>query len=71
MFDNLRDHQDTGPANIEKAAVGDAGTPANHPKAGFLGMTSGQRLAVALLVLIAVCLLGTACLLVTGAVRTF
>jgi len=34
-------------------------------------MTSGQRLAVAIMVLISVCLLGSACLLVTGAIRTF
>ena len=71
MFDNLRDNQHTAPANIDDTAAGEVDTPAGRPGVGFLGMSSGQRLAVAFLVLIAVCLLGTTCLLVTGAIRTF
>ena len=71
MFDNLRDNQRTAHAKIDDRAAGEVGAPASRPGAGLLGMSSGQRLAVAFLVLIAVCLLGTTCLLVTGAIRTF
>ena len=56
---------------MQNPAAGDRKAPADRHKVGFLGMTPGQRLAVAFLVLIAVCLLGTACLLATGAIRTF
>jgi len=71
MFENLRDDQHSGRAHGKDRAAGHIVTPAGRPGAGFLGMTSGQRLAVAIMVLISVCLLGSACLLVTGAIRTF
>jgi hypothetical protein len=71
MFENLRENQHAGAANLEDPAVGDEVTAVRRRTAGFLGMTSGQRLAVAIMVLISVCLLGTTCLLVTGAIRTF
>jgi hypothetical protein len=71
MFDNLRENRHTDPANLDKRPAGDVRTPMNHSGAGFLGMTPGQRLAVAMMLLIAVCVLGTTCLLATGAIRAF
>jgi hypothetical protein len=71
MFEDLRDDQHTRAATAQDPVSADPGTQADRPKVGFLGMTSGQRLAVAILVLLAVCLLGTTCLLATGAIRTF
>ena len=71
MFENLRDNQHTGPANTEAPAPEEVENSVHRPPVGFLGMTPGQRLAVAVLVLIAVCVLGATCLLVTGAIRTF
>ncbi|MFN2121668.1 MAG: hypothetical protein ACK2T0_14875 [Anaerolineales bacterium] len=71
MFENLRDSQHTVPANMEDPAAGAVENSVQRPSTGFLGMTPGQRLAVAILVLISVCVLGTTCLLVTGAIRTF
>jgi hypothetical protein len=69
MFDNLRDQADTDPGypldsmGMEEASAGDASP------VGFLGMTARQRLIIAVMLLIAVCVLGTTCLLVTGAIQ--
>jgi hypothetical protein len=36
------------------------------PRGKFLGMTSFQRFIIAVMLMIAVCMLGTMCLLITG-----
>jgi hypothetical protein len=71
MFDNLRENQHTDPVNSDGPPDSENGTPVNRPRVGFLGMTSGQRFAVAILLLVAICVLGATCLLATGAIRAF
>jgi hypothetical protein len=38
----------------------------SKPRGNFLGMTSFQRFVIAVMFMIAVCMLGTMCLLITG-----
>ena len=71
MFNNLREKRQNDSTSFDRTPARDEGPPPGRPGVGFLGMTSGQRLAVAILLLIAVCVLGTTCLLATGAIRTF
>ena len=71
MFDSLRDQVSGDPTvNPESAIGGDPGIEMSptSPAAGglFLGMTAPQRLIVAVLLMLSVCILGTMCLLVTG-----
>lgn len=71
MFDSLRDQTSGDPTmNQESAIGGDPAielAPAAPPAGGlFLGMTAPQRLIIAVLLMLAVCILGTMCLLVTG-----
>lgn len=76
MFDNLRDSEDDRQAFQD--AIGLASTPdieqetARNPSSrGLLGMSAAQRLIIALLVLLAVIVIGTMCLLVTGRISAF
>jgi hypothetical protein len=71
MFDSLRDQASGDPTlNAESTIDGDPGpelSPAYPPTGGrFRGMTAPQRLIIAVLLMLAVCILGTMCLLVTG-----
>ena len=43
----------------------------SDPARGFLGLSASQRFVLALLLLLAVCVLGTMCLLITGRISTF
>ncbi len=76
MFDSLRD-QNTGnpPADMESSlAVGpglEVSGPSRPVEGLFLGMTAPQRLVIAILLMIAVCVLGTMCLMVTGRIGFF
>jgi hypothetical protein len=78
MFDNLRDdavssfyeEEDTIlPDEYEKKPVSKA--PKRKSNGKFLGMTPVQRFVIALMLLIAVCALGSMCLLLTGKVGLF
>jgi hypothetical protein len=77
MFDNLRDQGSAGPVLGDEAglpSVQDSGEalPRVSARTGRLfGMTPAQRLAIAFLLLIAVCVLGAMCLLVTGRIGGF
>jgi hypothetical protein len=76
MFDNLRDSEDDRQSFQEAIGLGPASIaqPKPLPKpasGGLLGMSAPQRLVIALLLLLAVCVLGTMCLLVTGRISAF
>lgn len=73
MLDNLRD--DAGSSLYEEddtlfpeedAVVSIAAAPKRKASGKFLGMTPMQRLIIALMLMIAVCTLGTMCLFLTG-----
>ena len=72
MFDNLRDdanssfyeEDDTELFPEEVKAV--AAVPRRKTGGKILGMTSMQRFVIAMMLMIAVCTLGTMCLLLTG-----
>jgi hypothetical protein len=71
VFDSLRDQVSGDPTvNPESALNGDTGSgppPSTRVTGGlFLGLTAPQRLIVAVLLMLSVCILGTMCLLVTG-----
>ena len=71
MFDNLRELSD-GPMEFED----DRGhffqiEEDRIPERPIFGMTSGQRLTLAILLLATVLIMGTTCLLVTGKVWYF
>lgn len=71
MFDSLRDQSNIDSSlDGEKALGGDAGfdtTPApSVHRTSLLGMTPAQRLLIAVMLLVSVCVLGTLCLLITG-----
>jgi hypothetical protein len=77
MFDDLRE-----PDKEEDSfqdALGLGGTVTAAPTApqrarrtaGFLGLSAAQRFVLALLLLLAVCVLGTMCLLITGRISAF
>jgi hypothetical protein len=71
MFDNLREQADSTPFYEDEAtfkqAEGLAAPPRPKSSGGrFMGMTPLQRFIVAFMLLIAVCALGTMCLLITG-----
>ena len=75
MFDNLRDDASSGSFYEDEArfqpAAGTTADPAMRRSSRLLGMTSFQRFFIAVLLLIAVCTLGTMCLLVTGKIGLF
>lgn len=69
MFDNLRNdaessfyEEDTLPPDDELIAP----APQRKSSGNLLGMTSAQRFIIAVMLMIAVCTLGTMCLLLTG-----
>ena len=73
MFDNLRDdansslyEEDDTELFPEEEAVSAA--PRRKADGKLLGMTSMQRFIIAMMLMIAVCTLGTMCLLLTGKV---
>lgn len=71
MFDNLRELSD-GPMEFEGERarlfeVNDEFVPERR----IFGMTSGQRLVLAILLMATVLVMGAACLLVTGKVAYF
>jgi hypothetical protein len=69
MLDNLRDdasssfyEEDTSPPEEVMAAV----PPRRRTSGKFLGMTPVQRFIIAAMLMVAVCALGTMCLLLTN-----
>ena len=69
MLDNLRDDaalpyydEDTQPPEEVNAAI----APKRKTSGKILGMTPVQRFIIAVMLMIAVCTLGTMCLLITG-----
>ena len=70
MFDNLRDEASSSPfyeddqAQFQPAAG--TGAPISRKPTKFLGMTAQQRFIIAVLMMVAVCMLGMMCLLITG-----
>ncbi len=78
MFDSLRDDANATPFYEDEAVFNEAESvpakPNKPPRSGggrFLGMTPMQRFILAVLLLIAVCSLGSMCLLITGRVSLF
>lgn len=78
MFDNLRD--EVGPSFYEEdetvfpeenAKIAVPAAPRRKSSGKFLGMTSMQRFIIAMMLLVAVCTLGTMCLLLTGKIALF
>ena len=76
MFDNLRESESERQAFQD--ALGVVTTPSDADEAprmpvsrGLFGMSAVQRLVVALLLLFAVGVIGTMCLLVTGRISAF
>jgi len=70
MFDSLREQTSGDPTTNPESMGAGPGielAPAAPPTGGlFLGMSAPQRLIIAVLLMLAVCILGTMCLLVTG-----
>lgn len=74
MFDNLRDQEKATPFYEEQAQFQEAAGKAPPPDTAggrFLGMTAQQRFLVTFMVLVAVCVLGAMCLLITGRISLF
>lgn len=69
MFDNLREQASSSPFEEEAQFQPAASTAAPPPKQGsprILGTTGPQRLFLALMLMLVVCLLGTLFLMITG-----
>jgi hypothetical protein len=68
MFDNLRDDSsfEEEEAQFQPAAGTEFDAPRKSGSSRFLGMTSMQRFVLAVMLLLAVCVIGALCLLVTG-----
>lgn len=77
MFDDLREPDKENQAFQDALGLGTVSSatpvPAARPRSarGFLGLSAPQRLVLALLLLLAVCVLGTMCLLITGRISAF
>ncbi len=78
MFDDLREpekeqqsFQDALGLGAPPRAVSAPAAAPSRPVRGFLGLSAPQRFVLALLVLLAVCVLGTMCLLITGRISAF
>jgi hypothetical protein len=76
MFDSLRDQQSSSLPPVSSADIPDvhargSDAPRGSSKGRFMGMTAGQRLLIAVLLMLSVCIVGTMCLLVTGRIGTF
>jgi magnesium-transporting ATPase (P-type) len=74
MFDNLRDdaassfyEEDTVPPEEVEVVV----PKKRKPQSKILGMTPVQRFVIAVMLMIAVCTLGTMCLLLTNKIGLF
>ncbi len=71
MFDNLRESAGSEPSPTGQEIPGADSSfempPAPAPSTGsLLGLKPAQRLIIAVMLLLSVCVLGTLCLLVTG-----
>lgn len=71
MFDNLRNDANSGSFyeddKVQAKPAAGAIAPTTRPKsAKFLGMTAQQRFIIAVMMMIAVCVLGIMLLLITG-----
>ncbi|MDP1548377.1 MAG: hypothetical protein Q8L87_20375 [Anaerolineales bacterium] len=69
MFDNLRDDAsfyEEEQAQFQSAAGTEFDAPRRSGSSRFLGMTSIQRFVLAFMLMLAVCVIGALCLLVTG-----
>jgi hypothetical protein len=76
MFDNLRDSENDKQSFQEALGLGPTSSlqpelPPRPASRGLLGMSATQRLVIALLLLLAVSVLGTMCLLITGRISAF
>jgi hypothetical protein len=76
MFDNLREQAESVPFYEDEAEFNQVeSAPVKPPKpptnGQFLGMTPLQRFIIAIMLLIAVCSLGSMCLLITGKIGLF
>jgi hypothetical protein len=77
MFDDLREPEKKDQSFQDALGFGTVGSseqaPVARPRsaAGFLGLSAAQRFVLALLLLLAVCILGTMCLLITGRLSAF
>ncbi len=77
MFDNLREQANAGEPSGEDIGFAlsdaqDSPTPSPQAPSGrLLGMTPRQRLLISLLLMVAVCVVGAMCLLVTGRIGAF
>ena len=77
MFDNLREPANDQESFQDALGLGTVSTPVSAPAGprkpvrGFLGLLAPQRLVLALLLLLAVCVLGSMCLLITGRISAF
>ena len=68
MFDNLRNDANSSPIFEDdqlKASAGNIAPVARLKSTRFLGMTAQQRFIIAFMMMIAVCVLGMMCLLIT------
>ncbi len=66
MLDNLRDSASKSPFFQEEQSPPEGpATPESQPAKTFLGMTAAQRFALALLLLMMTCVIGSFCLLIT------
>lgn len=65
MIDNLREEAAARPFYEDEAQFKPAEISTSESKGRFLGMTPIQRFIVALMLMFAVCSLGTMCLLIT------
>jgi len=76
MFDNLRESEGEQRSFEESMGFGPASPiepqgRSRRASAGLLGLSAAQRLVIAVLVLFAVTVIGTMCLLVTGRISAF
>ncbi len=77
MFDDLREPEKDQQSFQDALGLGTpasrASVPAAQPRPvrGFLGLSAPQRFVLALLMLLAVCVLGSMCLLITGRISAF
>ncbi len=75
MFDNLRDEESSSAPLFDESAselspndLSDAATaaPPQQTDGKIMGMTAMQRFIIVVMLMVAVCTLGTMCLLLTG-----
>jgi hypothetical protein len=77
MFDDLREPDKENQSFQDALGLGTVTTVAPAPTARprsarrFMGLSPAQRFVLALLLLLAVCVLGTMCLLITGRISAF